>query len=109
MKREVFKLLAVIGLGGALIMGCSTQKPVVVTPTGQVVVTEAPPAPRREIVGTAPGASYVWVEGYWMHSDNRWVWVPGHWQIRPTATAVWVPGHWNRTINGWIWTPGQWQ
>jgi YXWGXW repeat-containing protein len=109
MRGNALKLAALMILGSATIMGCSTSKPVVVTPTGQVVVTQEPPPPKQEVIGTAPGASYIWVQGYWMHTDGRWVWVPGHWQARPTVTAIWVPGHWDRTPNGWVWTPGRWQ
>jgi hypothetical protein len=88
--------------------GCySSHKRVVVTPSGEVV-TEAPPPPHEEVVGTAPGESYVWVSGYRRHHDGRWVWVPGHWQTRPRPGATWVAGHWDHTIDGWVWTPGHW-
>jgi hypothetical protein len=109
MRRDAVRAMALLGLGGLLISGCATSRPVTVTPTGQVVVTEPPPAPRKEVVGTPPGAQYVWVQGYWTHVDNRWVWIPGHWQVRPTSTATWVPGRWDRTVTGWVWTPGHWE
>ena len=110
MKGAALKLAALMLLGSAIITACSTSKPVVVTPTGQVLVTEQPPPAKQEFAGTPPpGESYVWAQGYWMHTDNRWVWVPGHWQARPTATATWVPGHWDKAVNGWVWTAGHWE
>ena len=112
MKRETLRILLLVLLGSLFISGCATKhyEPVVsTTPTGEVVVTEAPPAPRQEVVGTAPSTSHVWVEGYWMRSNGRWVWVPGHYESRPRLNASWVPGHWNQTSRGWVWTPGYWQ
>jgi len=109
MKRKAMRLLLLVGLGSFALTACETSRPVVVTPTGQVVVTEPPPPPRKEVVGTPPGAQYVWVQGYWTHTDNRWVWIPGHWQVRPTATSTWVAGHWDRTPTGWLWSRGHWE
>src|SRR5438045_3858722 len=109
MKRNTMRALTLFGLGGLLLTGCPSHHPVVVTPTGQVVVTEAPPPVRQEVVSTPPSAGYVWIQGYWTHTNNRWVWTPGRWQARPTTTATWVSGHWDRTVNGWVWTPGHWE
>ena len=98
--------------GSFLFTACQTKhyEPVVTTtPTGEVVVTEAPPAPQQEVVGTAPTTSHVWIPGYWMYKNNRYVWVPGHYEVRPRLNAVWVPGQWNHTSRGWVWTPGHWQ
>jgi len=80
---------------------------VVVTPTGEVVTSQPPPA-KGEITGARPGPSYIWASGYWAFNDGRWFWVPGSWQERPQATAVWVPGHWDNAARGWLWTPGHW-
>ena len=110
MKGDRLKIAALMVLGSSMIVGCSSpKKPVVVAPTGQVIVAEQPPPLKQEAVGAPPGDSYVWTQGYWAHTDTRWVWIPGHWQMRPTATSTWVPGHWDRTVNGWVWTPGYWQ
>jgi len=109
MRREAMRIVAIIGLGSVLLTGCYTHRQVEVTPTGQVVVTEPPPPVRHEVITTSPGAQYVWAAGYWTHTDNRWVWIPGHWQIRPAGVSTWVPGHWDKNISGWIWTPGHWE
>jgi hypothetical protein len=110
MKGDALKIAVLMVLASSMISGCSSQKqPVVVAPTGHVIVNEPPPPLKQELVGTPPGDSYVWVQGYWTRAEGRWVWVAGHWQTRPTATATWLPGHWDRSASGWIWTPGLWQ
>jgi hypothetical protein len=108
MKRDWARLLAMTAVGGILITGCATHQPVVVTPTGQVVVPEAPPPPKHEEVSTVP-AGQIWVPGYWSYVANRWVWIPGRYQAVPQAGAMWSPGHWDHTSRGWVWTPGHWE
>src|SRR5256885_16853973 len=107
MKRAILRFLAVITAASFFATGCYSHR-VVATPSGEMVVVEAPPSPRHEVIGIAPSASHVWVQGYWSHRHGRWVWVPGHWELRPRATATWVPGHWDQTSRGWVWTPGHW-
>lgn len=105
-------LLLVPILGSVLLSGCvySHRREVVREPSHTIVVTEAPPAPRTEVIGVAPDEAHVWVQGYWTYTGHRWVWVPGHWEARPRAHAAWVPGHWdkNPTGRGWVWTAGHW-
>ncbi len=111
MKREILRLLALSSLGTLIWTGCYTRhyEPVVTTGvSGEIVVTETPPAPRQEVIGVAPSASHLWVEGYWAYRHGRWVWVRGHWERRPRVAAVWVPGHWDHTSRGYLWTPGHW-
>jgi WXXGXW repeat (2 copies) len=112
MKKGMLRFGLWTMVAGLLTTACATRHytPVVATSTtGEVVVTETPPPPRREVIGVAPGPSYVWVRGYWVFRDHRWVWVPGHYQLRPRTTAVWVEGHWDHTVRGWVWTPGHWE
>src|ERR1043166_10117300 len=107
MKREIVRASVWVVLISFLAIGCiSHREPVVVTtPARQVIVTEAPPPPRTEVMGVAPSTAHVWVQGYWVHRDRRWVWVPGHWEARPRVGAMYVAGHWDRTTQGWVWTP----
>ena len=109
MKRQTLAILALTLAGSLLATGCYTRRAVVLPPTGPVVVRTAPPAPRVEVRGVAPSANHVWVDGYWVHADQRWTWVPGHWEVRPRANAAWVPGSWAQTSTGWAWTPGHWE
>ena len=69
----------------------------------------APPQVPYEAVPPSPGASYVWVGGHWQWAYNRWVWVPGQYEVAPYPGAVWVPGHWARRRYGWVWAPGRWR
>ena len=113
MKRQIIQ----IGFGTLLTLvlytGCYSHRahqPVVATsPTGTVVVTEAPPAVKHEVVGVSPGTDYVWVRGYWLRNGPNWVWMPGHYERRPRSGVTWVQGHWDRTSPGWVWTPGHWE
>jgi YXWGXW repeat-containing protein len=119
MKKLTFGILPVIA--SALLSGCAphheamvvtTAEPVTTTRTTRtVVVNEAPPEPRVEVEGPAPSASHVWIQGYWTHIDNHWVWSPGHWEMRPRVNAMWIPGHWDKDPSGkgWIWTAGHWE
>ena len=78
MKSQVRNFLLAI-LGALLFTACHTpaHPTVMVTPSGEVVVPDQPPRPQRELVGSPPGASYAWVDGYWTHPAESWVWVPG--------------------------------
>src|ERR1051326_7655425 len=116
MRKYSIQTLLLAAIGSFLITGCyshhaAMRQPATVTsPAGEIVVTEPPPEPRKEIVGVAPDERQVWVAGYWVRSGGRWVWVPGHWEVRPRAGAMWVPGHWDKDPSGrgWLWTPGHW-
>src|SRR4051812_47500987 len=116
MKREIIRLLLLLVVGTFLATGCYSHRRVVVretatvgTPGEVVVVQTAPPAPRTEVIGVAPSPGHVWIQGYWAYRHGRYVWVPGHYELRPRTTATWVPGHWNHTYRGWVWTAGHWE
>ena len=72
------------------------------------VVYAAPPAPRVEEVGVAPGIGYVWIGGYWGWVGGRHEWVPGYWE-RPRPGYVWVPHAWVREGGGWRLHAGYWR
>jgi len=113
MKKQMVQSLLMVGLGGLMVTGCYSHRVVVreqpaLAPTGELIVTEAPPALRHEVIGVAPGAESVWISGYWTHTHNRWVWLPGHWEARPRAGATWAPGYWQHTTSGWVWRSGHW-
>ncbi len=120
MKREMLQLLLLVVLGSCLLTGCATRhaqgpaattsgaQPVVVTPSGTVVVPEPAPPSQPGVAGPPATAGYVWRSGYWTFVDWRWVWIPGEWQAPPPTGTAWVPGHWRHTPQGWTWTPGYW-
>lgn len=73
-----------------------------------VYVDDAPPAPYTEVVTRAPGPGWVWVDGYWSWSRNRYVWVSGTWRRPPRANHVWVGGVWTRTNGRYHYVSGRW-
>ena len=113
MKREILRALAIIAAAGMFATGCAhrtvVHESVVTTaPAGEVVVSTEPPPLRHEVIGVAPSPRHVWVNGYWVRTNNRWAWVAGHYEERPREGVVWVKGHWDHTDRGWVWTPGHW-
>ena len=119
MKRGIVSVLGLTTL--AMFTGCDSprhERRVVISEPAPVVrervrapviVTQAPPAPVREVVPASPGPRYVWAPGYWVWSGNDWQWQGGHWTIPPRERAVWVPGHWVERRGEWVWEPGQWR
>lgn len=84
--------------------------PAVITSTpALIVVQEAPPGPRTEIIGVAPSTQHVWAPGYYEWNGKRYVWKPGDWVKRPRTGATWVEGHWEKRPAGWTWVPGHWK
>lgn len=55
----------------------------------EVIVTQAPPPPRNEVVVVSPGPAYVWIPGAWVW-QGRWVWEGGRWSVPPRPGGVWV-------------------
>ena len=94
-------------LVGTLLSGCVIRVRAPLEPA-EVVVNEAPPPERVEVVTVAPSPNHIWVRGYWSWSGRGWVWVPGRWEHR-RAGHEWTPGHWQRRAHGWVWVPGHWR
>jgi len=72
------------------------------------VVMIAPPAPRVEVIGTAPYPGYFWIGGYWNWVGGRHEWVGGHWEA-PRSGRHWVGHQWVRQGDGWRMKPGHWE
>jgi hypothetical protein len=49
-----------------------------------------PPAPRVVRQPRAPGAGYIWVDGYWYAEGRRYKWHNGYWTRPPYAGARWI-------------------
>jgi hypothetical protein len=77
-------------------------------PPEEIVVQEAPPAPRVEVVPAAPYAGAVWIGGHWRWEGRRHVWVGGHYE-RARPGFAWEPAHWPREPHGWRFVPGHWR
>jgi len=78
------KLLAVALLAG----GCAFGQ-------FSVGIRIGPPPPPRvvRVQPRAPGAGYVWIDGYWYPSGRKYKWHDGYWTRPPYAGARWVPAH----------------
>ncbi|MEO7145817.1 MAG: hypothetical protein ABI165_20170, partial [Bryobacteraceae bacterium] len=69
----------------------------------------APPPPRAEVYGYAPGPGYAWVSGYWdLHGRGNWVWAQGYWAHPPHPSAYWVRSRWDRGPRGYVFVRGHW-
>ena len=99
MKRQL--LAASFLIAGTLFSGCAAR--------GAVVVGFAPPPPRYGVIGVAPGPGYVWIDGFWGWSGNRYVWTAGRWAQPPHAHARWVRGEWRHEGRGWRYREGHWR
>ncbi len=56
----------------------------------EVIVVQAPPALRVEVVTARPSSGHVWVTGYWVWGTGAYVWTPSVWVLPPEPAAVWV-------------------
>ena len=76
------------------------------TASAAIYVTEAPPAPRHEVVPAARHG-YVWAPGYWDYRHGHYAWVAGHWE-REHNGMYWHPNHWVQHENKWTMEKGGW-
>jgi hypothetical protein len=75
----------------------------------RIYVPAPPPPPPAEVIGVAPSHRHGWVAGYHRWDGKAYMWVPGHWAVKPRARAKWVPGYWDRHQRGWYWVDGHWR
>jgi hypothetical protein len=68
----------------------------------------APPPPKEEIIAVAPAPAVVWVSGFWMWNNTQWIWIPGSWQMRPSATLRWRAPAWRVRGSVHVFVPGGW-
>ncbi len=72
--------------------------------------TPAPPPPRVVgAVGVAPGAGFVWIDGFWDLRGRNWIWVDGRWARPPRGRHEWVPDRWERHGDRWQRQHGHWR
>jgi len=69
---------------------------------------QQPPPPKREARPQLPVPSAVWIVGYWQWNGSVFVWVPGSWQLPPSAGVRWQPPHWRVSVGGVVFVPGRW-
>jgi len=93
----------------ATLLGACTVQPAV---TDVAIVRAEPPAVRYEMVPALPPDRAVrehWQPGHWRWDGREYVWVPGHYAVRPRPGAVWVAHHWERRGAGWVLIEGHWR
>src|SRR6478609_7356187 len=71
-----------------------------------IYVTEAPPAPRHEVV-PAERHGYVWAPGYWDYRHGHYVWTQGHW-VKEKHGMYWHPHHWVQHEGKYQMEGGRW-
>ena len=77
---------------------------------GYAYYASAPPPPVRvEARGVAPGAGYVWIDGYWGYRGGAYAWQTGRWVRPPRPRARWVPGHWDHRGGRYYYREGSWR
>ena len=130
-RRAPVSLLAFSGIGVALMIlsGCVVvakprRAPVPPPPPQTVVIAEparapqtviiiheAPPAPRREVIveRDRPSHAHVWIAGHWRHDGRVYLWVPGHWAVPPQVRAVWAEPRWELRGGAYIFIEGVWR
>ncbi len=88
MNKEMLRRSAWIIVGSMVLIGCSSnpsyarrsRDAAVVTPSGDVVVPNPAPPARHEVIPAPPGNGYFWIPSSWIYENQRWIWLPGHWQ-----------------------------
>jgi hypothetical protein len=96
-------VLAAVLLTTAL-AGCIVEQP-----RGEVIVRQAPPPPRYEVIPPPPREFVEWRPGHWRWDGREYAWIPGEYVERPRREARWEPGHWAERPNGWVWVEGHWR
>ncbi len=69
----------------------------------------APPPPRFERYGVAPGPGYVWVTGRWAYRGGGYAWAPGYWSRPPRGRRAWEEGRWEHRGNRYYYRDGRWR
>lgn len=98
-RKTLLNTVAVLGMAVAT---PSFADDIIVTVEPPVVKTETIPESRTGYVW-APG---YWE---WQTSIKQYAWVPGRW-LEVQAKSHWVPEHWEKlSDNRWRFVPGHWE
>src|SRR5262249_28548 len=95
------KYLLISALAATMMTGCGV---------GVGYYAAVPPPPIRvETYGPAPGAGYIWTNGYWDYRGGNCASVGGRWQRPPRARAVWVEPRWEHRGGRYYMRRGYWR
>ncbi len=73
----------------------------------RIFMSAPPPPPLVEPRTMPPGATHVWVDGYWHWNGVQYVWIPGHWE-QPPPGRVWVAPRYMSLEGRYVYHPGAW-
>jgi hypothetical protein len=73
-----------------------------------VIVDQAPPPVRIERRSAPPGPNYIWIDGYWNWSNQRYSWEAGRYVVPPQPDVVWVPARYDADGRSYRYSPGTW-
>jgi hypothetical protein len=90
----------------AAIVTCTLGAIPVIASADVIVVQEAPPPLRHEVVPT-PRHGYVWAPGYWDYRHGHYAWVNGHWE-RERHGMYWHPSRWEQRDGHYVFEKGRW-
>jgi len=102
-KRTTLGLLAASLFAALVLVACAGGY------ASYSYATTPPPPLRVETYGPAPGAGYIWIQGYWGYSGNNYVWMPGRWERPPSGRRQWQSGYWENRANRYRWHAGHWR
>ena len=101
MRKELIKLLVIIGFLFSMYQIADAQVMVRVKPVG----------PGKAVVKVKkPGKNHFWRKGHWQWKPGKkkYVWVKGSW-IKHKKGKVWIDGRWKKVRGGFMWVPGHWR
>jgi hypothetical protein len=94
-------------LAFAFALGLLTAGAATVAQAREIIVYEAPPPPRVEVVPRVYERE-IWEPGHWAKRHHAWAWIPGRVLVVEQPGRHWAPGHWDPRSRGWVWIEGHW-
>jgi hypothetical protein len=75
----------------------------------EIVVKQAPPTVRVEVVPARPSPKHIWVPGFWTWETTAYAWTPGIWMLPPEPAAVWVAPRFESRSGVSVFISGYWK
>ena len=100
MKTLQNTMLATLIVGGALLSTGSAS-------AGTDTISDAPPPPSRVEYPPPHRDGYVWAPGYWEWNGRFFKWIYGTW-ILERRGKHWVADRWDQVEDKWRYVPGHW-
>ena len=100
-RARMLAVLCLSGLGaGVVSIGAAHAQPPPYAPI---------PAPRYEPIPPPPGSQFAWQPGHWQWNANQYVWNPGHYVRNYRARWAEGHWAWSPRQQRWVWVPPHWQ